>query len=138
MKKRFAERVLEGLADAVAYAKGDKTRGTVSRFRVPEIDVKSVRQQIGLSQEEFGNVFAISKRTVQEWEQHRRAPSGPSQVLLAVIQAEPASVKKVLRNLRRAPVLAKKKRGVRRPEPQKKVRKISAPRQPNARPKKFI
>jgi putative transcriptional regulator len=138
MKKRFAERILEGLADAVAYAKGDKTRGTATRFRMPEVDVKSVRQKIGLSQEEFGDVFAISARTVQEWEQYRKSPSGPSRVLLAVIEANPASVKKVLHNLGRGQLPSKKKKVTRHDAQVGKAKKTDAPKKPYSRSKKFV
>ena len=49
-----------------------------------------------MSQEEFARHFGVSKRTVQDWEQHRRIPSGPSRAFLVVIDREPAAVRRAL------------------------------------------
>jgi putative transcriptional regulator len=40
--------------------------------------------------------FALSKRTVQEWEQGRAQPEGPARVLLHVIECEPEAVKRAM------------------------------------------
>jgi putative transcriptional regulator len=52
-------------------------------------DVALARQNIGLSQAEFAELLCISKRTLQEWEQGRRAPSGAAQALIRIARRSP-------------------------------------------------
>lgn len=51
-------------------------------------DVRTVRERLGLSQQEFAARFHLSLRTVQEWEQRRRMPDGPARALLQIIDRE--------------------------------------------------
>jgi putative transcriptional regulator len=100
MKKRLAERLLESLADAVAHAEGDTTRARLSKFEIP-IDVKKVRKKSGLSQEKFSEAFGINTRTLQEWEQGRRTPSGAARTLIAVIDTTPHAISRAMQALGR-------------------------------------
>ncbi|MCB1806737.1 MAG: helix-turn-helix domain-containing protein, partial [Candidatus Competibacteraceae bacterium] len=57
------------------------------RNRVHQIKISSVieaRQKVGLSQAEFAELLGVSKRTLQDWEQGRREPSGAAKSLLEV------------------------------------------------------
>ncbi len=86
-------KILEGLEDAVAFAKGDKTRGRVVRFRVPDqVDVRAIRKKLGLSQSAFAMRFGFPLGTLRHWEQGLRRPEGSARVLLTVIQRNPALV----------------------------------------------
>ena len=60
------------------------------------IDVKKVRNSLHLSQEKFAVFFGVSKRTIQEWEQHRRTPSATSRNFLRVVQYAPRVVQSAL------------------------------------------
>ncbi|MDT8377170.1 MAG: helix-turn-helix domain-containing protein [Mariprofundaceae bacterium] len=51
--------------------------------------VAETRVKAGLSQSAFADLIGISKRTVQEWEQGRRTPSGPAQALLKIVNRHP-------------------------------------------------
>lgn len=51
--------------------------------------VAETRVKTGLSQGAFADLIGISKRTVQEWEQGRRAPSGPARALLKIVNRHP-------------------------------------------------
>ncbi len=84
--------ILDGLHDALAYAKGDTSRGKTHRVRVRDVDVQRVRKKLGLSQAEFAAAFAVSIATVRNWEQGRREPEGPAKVLLNVIERHPEAV----------------------------------------------
>ena len=53
------------------------------------------RQKTGLSQQQFANILHISKRTLQEWEQGRRAPSGAARTLLMVAAKNPQALLEV-------------------------------------------
>jgi len=89
--------ILDGLRDALAYAKGDATRGKVWKPSVEEIDVQSVRRRLKMTQQEFSTLFGVRLDTVQNWEQGRRRPEGPALVLLNVIAREPVAVYRALR-----------------------------------------
>lgn len=67
--------------------------------RVTEValnEVVEARQSTGLSQAEFASALSISKRTLQEWEQGRRAPSGAAQALIRIARKHPRIVREAL------------------------------------------
>jgi putative transcriptional regulator len=51
--------------------------------------VASIRQKTGLSQSRFAALLGVSVRTLQDWEQGRRAPSGAARTLLMVADRNP-------------------------------------------------
>ena len=51
--------------------------------------VAAVRVQSGLSQSAFAQLLGVSLRTLQEWEQGRRSPSGAAQTLLKIALKHP-------------------------------------------------
>lgn len=75
--------ILEGLRE---LKRGDS--GRVST--VP--DVVSVREKTGLSQSRFAALLGVSVRTLQDWEQGRRAPSGAARTLLLVAERNPRAL----------------------------------------------
>jgi putative transcriptional regulator len=85
----------ELLAAAREIKSGLKRSHRVRRFEVVQ-EVISVRTCIGLSQEKFAKVLGVSTRTLQEWEQGRRKPSGAAQTLLAIAARYPEALKDVL------------------------------------------
>ncbi len=48
------------------------------RVLIPAEDVKSLRELAGVSQGEFARVIGVSRRTLENWGQHRARPSGPA------------------------------------------------------------
>ena len=46
--------------------------------------IADIRARTGLSQAQFARLLRVSVRTLQEWEQGRRAPSGPARTLLSI------------------------------------------------------
>jgi putative transcriptional regulator len=69
-------------------------RGRVTSVEVNE--VSQARQKSGLSQAQFAEVLGISMRTLQEWEQGRRAPSGAAQSLIRIAKRHPEVVRAAL------------------------------------------
>ena len=92
MASKALKGIVAGIEDAIAYAEGDKTRGTAHVVNVPVTDVKKARARSGLTQDRFAKVFGISIHTLRKWEQGQRHPRGPAKVLLAVIDKEPEAV----------------------------------------------
>lgn len=87
--------IIEGLEDALAYAKGDKSRARAAR--VPDtIDVREIRKSLSMTQQEFSRQFGFPLGTLRNWEQGHRKPQGPSRVLLTLIKKMPDEVKRVL------------------------------------------
>ena len=67
--------------------------------RVTEVAVNEVvqaRQSTGMSQAEFASALRISKRTLQEWEQGRRSPSGAAQALVRIASRHPDILREAL------------------------------------------
>ena len=71
-----------------------------SKFaRVTQVTVNEVveaRQSTGMSQAEFASALHISKRTLQEWEQGRRSPSGAAQALVRIAKRHPDVLREAL------------------------------------------
>jgi putative transcriptional regulator len=97
VSKKAFDSIMAGLQDALAYTKGDKTRGRATTFEARDLDVGKVRGKVGLSQDEFARAFGVSLGTLRNWEQKRVRPDGPARVLLTVIDRDPVSVLKALR-----------------------------------------
>ena len=87
MEKTLFDDLVQSLKEAKAIAKGSKKASR--RFEVMAPDVKAVRERIGLSQSEFARLMRVSVKTLQNWEQHRRNPTGPAAALLTIVSTAP-------------------------------------------------
>ena len=74
-----------------------KARNFARVTEVPQNEVVQARQGTGLSQTEFASALSISKRTLQEWEQGRRSPSGTALALIRIARKYPQVVREALR-----------------------------------------
>jgi putative transcriptional regulator len=91
------ERIIRGLDQAIAWARGEDVPVRVTTVEVPVIDVRAVRRGLKLSQAQFAAKFGFPPATLRNWEQGRTRPDGPARVLLAVIAKHPEAVADVLR-----------------------------------------
>lgn len=93
----MANKIVRGMREAVAYAKGagDDVRETFV-LTPAEVDVKAIRERLQLSQEAFARKFGFSVGSVRNWEQRHRRPEGPARTLLKVIETDPQAVLKAL------------------------------------------
>jgi putative transcriptional regulator len=89
--------VMAGLNEALALARGENTGAVVHRIEVPTVDVARIRASTGLSQSAFAKSIGVAKGTLLNWEHGRRQPTGPAQVLLAMIARKPSVVAELLR-----------------------------------------
>ena len=78
--RNIGTEILEGIREL--------KRGEVGRV-VTFPPVAETRARVGLSQSEFAKLLRVSIRTLQEWEQGRRTPSGPARMLLAIAHKNP-------------------------------------------------
>lgn len=60
------------------------------------IDVRKIRTDLHMTQEDFSQCFGFNIKTLRDWEQHRREPSGAAKNLLKVIELEPGAVQRAL------------------------------------------
>jgi putative transcriptional regulator len=67
----------------------------ITRVEVPQ--AAEARSRVGLSQQAFARLLGVSPRTLQDWEQGRRKPTGAAKTLLQVAFSHP----EVLRELQR-------------------------------------
>ena len=87
MDKTLFEDLVGSLQEAKAISKGKAAPSR--RFVVTAPDAKAVREQIGLSQSEFARLMRVSVKTLQNWEQYRRNPTGPAAALLKIMSSAP-------------------------------------------------
>lgn len=87
--------LIVAMREVLAHVRGEITlESRVIEVSRPE--VKAIRQQYLLSQQDFARLFGISVRTLQKWEQGSRLPQGAAKVLLNVIAKNPKAVWDVL------------------------------------------
>ena len=92
MKEETFDSLKRGLQDAIAYQKGDQTRGRAHRVRSGDINVKTIRSRLHMTQHEFADQFGISLSTLRKWETSNRIPEGPAKAYLTVIGKNPQAV----------------------------------------------
>jgi putative transcriptional regulator len=94
LRERDAKRNIgEELLQAVRDIKSGRV-GLVSTVEVSPL--ASARLRIGLSQSEFAKMLGVSLRTLQEWEQGRRNPSGAAKSLITIAIKKPEILKELL------------------------------------------
>jgi putative transcriptional regulator len=76
-KRDVGAELLQGIKE---YKTGKGKRYSIKNSE----DIQSVREDMHLTQMAFAGVMGVSIRTIQEWEQGRRKPSGAAQVLLTI------------------------------------------------------
>ena len=89
MTTKNFDRVMAGLNEAVGIAEGRADSSTYRIHAPKAVDVKLIRQRMGLTQKAFAARFGFSVRTLRDWEQERKQPEPNSRVLLQVIDTEP-------------------------------------------------
>ena len=88
--KELGEKLLRSVQEMKA---GKAVRAT----RVAPNEVAAARMKTGLSQAQFAKALHISARTLQEWEQGRRQPSGAAQALIQIAFRHPEVIAETLR-----------------------------------------
>jgi len=90
-KRNIGEELLASILEVKAGLHGD-----VHKVEVTE--AAEARSKTGLSQPKFAKLLGVSVRTLQEWEQGRRSPSGAARSLLHIAAIRPDVFREVLAN----------------------------------------
>ena len=94
MEQALFDNLVQSLKEAKTIARGEAPASR--RIKVTTPDAKAGREQIGLSQSEFAQLMQVSIKTLQNWEQHRRNPTGPAAALLKIVLTAPDVALKAL------------------------------------------
>lgn len=86
-ERDLGNEILEGIREIKAYKRGSKTLRT--HHLSPPAPVQTIRAKLNLSQSAFAGLMGVSVRTIQDWEQGRRQPSGPATALLRIAEQNP-------------------------------------------------
>ncbi len=85
---------VESIREAGKIIRGEQSASRI--FEYTPLDIKSIREKTGLSQDRFANVMGISLRAYQNREQGHRHPTGPALALLSIFQRDPENALKAL------------------------------------------
>ena len=89
MEKKAFKELCESVRQMKAIEAGKMKPGRVFKF---DMNVRGIRQKMGVSQGDFAVLIGVSVDTIQNWEQARTKPSGPARALLRVLKHNPESV----------------------------------------------
>lgn len=84
-KRNIGQEILDSIR-AIKAGKGKRVTVDVTQ------DVQSIRERMGLSQSSFAALLGVSARTLQDWEQGRRQPTGPARSLLRIADRHPEAL----------------------------------------------
>jgi len=83
-ERDIGQEILEGIR-AINAHKGGETILRTHTLKEPA-PPQVIRAKLKLSQAAFAGLMGVSVRTVQDWEQGRRKPSGPAEALLRIAE----------------------------------------------------
>ena len=89
MKTQF-EQMMDGLNDVEAFLAGEQEG--FKAYVPQEVDVKAIRNRLGMTQAKFSDTFGFSLDAIKHWEGGRRTPEAPARTLLTVIDKNPGAV----------------------------------------------
>jgi putative transcriptional regulator len=86
-KRDIGQEILDGIREIKAFRadQGDLRTHTLREPAAPQV----IRAKLKLSQSAFAGMMGVSLRTVQDWEQGRRKPSGAAEALLRIAEQKP-------------------------------------------------
>ena len=90
MDEKLFKELVSGIKEMKAVVRGKMM--PIRSTRLFPSEVTQIRQNMQLSQPKFARLMGISVRTLQNWEQGHRKPTGPARVLLRVAEKTPDAV----------------------------------------------
>ena len=101
MNKDTFAKLVSSVREAGEIKAGHRPPSRLYEIRPPEI--RTVRERLDVSQDEFAIMIGVSTRTLQNWEQGRRQPEGPAKALLTIAARNPSAVLDALHGKRTGP-----------------------------------
>ena len=92
MNQELFEQLLSSVREGGEILRGQKTPSR--KFVIDASGVKTIRERTKLSQGDFASFIGVSVKTLQNWEQNRRRPTGPAAALLRIISEQPRLARK--------------------------------------------
>jgi putative transcriptional regulator len=86
-ERDIGQEILDGIREVKAFKAGQGNL-RVHTLKVPA-SAQEIRARLKISQSAFAGMMGVSLRTVQDWEQGRRKPSGPAEALLRIADQKP-------------------------------------------------
>jgi putative transcriptional regulator len=87
--RNVGKELLQAIRDVKAGRHGAK-------YTVEANQIVEARLKTGLTQAQFASALKISPRTLQQWEQGRRQPSGAAETLLKIVARHPEVLREVM------------------------------------------
>ena len=85
-KRNLFEELKSGIYEARQH---DRGRIKLKTRIIHEPDIKSIREKFGIQQEDFAALIGVSVRTLQNWEQGHRHPTGAARALFKIVEKNP-------------------------------------------------
>jgi len=92
MSNEFFADLLQSVREMDKIVRGEMPPSRVFVVEADSLNVRAVREKTGLSQSQFARLLRVSPKTLQNWEQRRRTPSGPAAALLTLADRAPEMV----------------------------------------------
>ncbi len=87
MKSKMFDELLQSVREGGAILRGQSK--APRRLEIRPSGIRAIRERTKLSQSDFALLIGVSVKTIQNWEQARRQPTGPAAALLRIIAHEP-------------------------------------------------
>ena len=89
MKRNLFEELKQGLEEIQRYERAEIDLVT---HAYDDLDVQAIRKRSGLPQAQFAALIGVNIRTLQNWEQGHRHPTGPARALLRIVEKKPEAL----------------------------------------------
>lgn len=93
---KTGERILNSIRKTTAQLRGKNGGGFVVHAAPESVNVRAIRSEQNLTQEQFSQVYALPLGCVRDWEQGKAKPDTAARVLLKVIKHDPEAVRRAL------------------------------------------
>jgi len=87
MDEQHFNELVTSIKQAGQFLRGENKPSRTFFFAKP--DVKMIREKTGLSQMQFAYLIGVKVKTLQNWEQKLRQPTGTAATLLTIVAREP-------------------------------------------------
>lgn len=98
---KSGKRLIAAAREANEIAKG--VQRPAGMFVPADVDVRKIRRDLSLSQENFAAEFCFSVTQVRDWEQGRSRPLDAARAYLMMIEEAPEVVRGILKRLKAKP-----------------------------------